>query len=647
MVTRFTFKSSLDIFQGFSRQSFFHLCSIFPIFLALQAVVNVFYTHHLFPAFIARVLLCDVSPFSPRDLSYPASLTDAVTKFLGTPFAPPEPFVGPVLSRLLQAVIFHLILRPSSECSPFGSLLSVYLCWIPAGLMRTLISFVFTRSLGWAYPSLFRHWAMYETSEGFGAGLVVWFYLRMFFGEGEASEANINTGTLKGAVYVLLHLHETSPFHETLIPMGLRFILISTIFEGKPWTYACALLSAGLLWLILVLIPSTKEQDRLPPQASRPPVTISSFFLRTFLPAFRLTVITLLMIYLFYFVQPFLSLGTSTSYTPIPPPSNDQTNLLEIVVLSYPRPGNLTVAEEIIATTMESFYPLLTFNHRDTRNEGDIVLSVFTHAPDHLAFEYVKSRTLDKSVLFYLDEDDHSPDEYDIGQYLHLAEAFRWVASDPKSESRRGRRRPEWIMIVEDDFPLCGKGVDVLKRTLWLLEMDRKQSSEYQTGTKAAFIGTGGSGLIFHRTLLSTLEHVLRTHAITFRDGKSPFPPSPDLRPPDVVMQDCLLGSDPLCARYTKPIRTLRPYTESPRTPRKYTKPPLTPSTPEAVKEDLNNILRQSDPDVMMFIPSSLVMDHIGGMVSTTVGKRGNTDKWRCGWRHAFHGKRDVGVLVV
>lgn len=90
----------------------------------------------------------------------------------------------------------------------------------------------------------------------------------------------------------------------------------------------------------------------------------------------------------------------------------------------------------------------------------------------------------------------------------------------------------------------------------------------------------------------------MRTHA----EIVTKIPPDVVRRPPDVVLQDCLLGKDPLC-----------------------------PRRPDGVN---------------LVITSRLVIDHIGGMASTTKDKPGNTDKWRCGWRHAFHGKPEVEVVV-
>jgi hypothetical protein len=53
------------------------------------------------------------------------------------------------------------------------------------------------------------------------------------------------------------------------------------------------------------------------------------------------------------------------------------------------------------------------------------------------------------------------------------------------------------------------------------------------------------------------------------------------------------------------------------------------------------------DEETGMIISSRLVLDHIGGMATTTEGKRLNSDRWRCGWRHPFHGFDGVEVVVV
>jgi hypothetical protein len=48
-----------------------------------------------------------------------------------------------------------------------------------------------------------------------------------------------------------------------------------------------------------------------------------------------------------------------------------------------------------------------------------------------------------------------------------------------------------------------------------------------------------------------------------------------------------------------------------------------------------------------LLITSRLVMDHIGGAASTALGRVYDEGKWRCGWRHPFHGREEVDVVVV
>ncbi|OAX37934.1 hypothetical protein K503DRAFT_792726 [Rhizopogon vinicolor AM-OR11-026] len=146
-------------------------------------------------------------------------------------------------------------------------------------------------------------------------------------------------------------------------------------------------------------------------------------------------------------------------------------------------------------------------------------------------------------------------------------------------------------MLVEDDFPLCGK---------WGWRGILGVMSELGRGGKyGGFIGTGGSGLIIHHSLLPILMHTLRIHALKH----SPIPPSVRRRPADIIIQDCLLGTDVLC-------------------PRDAERPTLV-------------------------ITSRLIMDHIGGGASTAIGRMYHAEKWRCGWRHPFHGLMQADVVPV
>lgn len=128
------------------------------------------------------------------------------------------------------------------------------------------------------------------------------------------------------------------------------------------------------------------------------------------------------------------------------------------------------------------------------------------------------------------------------------------------------------------------------------------------------------SGLIVHRSLLPLLSFILRAHAAI----DSPLPGHMRRRPADLIIQDCLLGLDPLCPQ---------PFSHH-----KYH---------SLTGEEAADQLMDESGGGSLIITSRLVMDHIGGAASTTKGTVYEPGKWRCGWRHPFHGREEVDVVVV
>ncbi|KZP04625.1 hypothetical protein FIBSPDRAFT_767073, partial [Athelia psychrophila] len=134
------------------------------------------------------------------------------------------------------------------------------------------------------------------------------------------------------------------------------------------------------------------------------------------------------------------------------------------------------------------------------------------------------------------------------------------------------------------------------------------------------------SGLIIHRTLLPILSFILRAHA----SADSSLPAQLEPRPADLIIQDCLLGIDPLCP--------------SPRHPSSLNSIPrlFDGYTPQSHKPAF-----QGQGGGPLVITSKLIMDHIGSSDSTMPGRSYEEGKWRCGWRHPFHGREEVDVIVV
>ncbi|KAJ7767643.1 hypothetical protein B0H16DRAFT_334518 [Mycena metata] len=426
-----------------------------------------------------------------------------------------------------------------------------YALWVTLASVRVLVGYLLTRSVGWAYPQFFSHSALYETSSGLGPPLLALLVLTGMRSWPELSG-------------------RWSEVVEPLVLGGICALL--TALDAAPWTYSTAM----LLVLPIALIGRFISPSQLLPA----PTTEQK-------PGPR-NVWACVLACLAVIIIP--RLGPPPLYTGVFPSNSGP--LLHILVVSYPRPHD-NPESPILNTTLMSFLPL-------TASPG-IAISVFTHAAAgaHPSFEWAKARF--PAVEFYADADHHP--EASWGQHLHVAEALRWASST---------RQAEWVMLLEDDFPLCGPQARVdLARVMQELEGGRRLDYLERRG---GFVGTGGSGLIFHRSLLPIVSTILKLHAST----DSALPADVIRRPADLIMQDCLLGIDPLCPRRAEVMNMhAAPH-----------------SAPVAPGENL-------------VITSRLIIDHIGAVSSTTPGRQYGQDQWRCGWRHPFHGRDEVVVVVV
>lgn len=346
--------------------------------------------------------------FSPRALIYS---NDTLPIFL-SPLAPPTTLLE-IPSRLIQSVLLYRHVPPLFPLCAFSILLN---------LVRALVGFILTRSVGWAYPELFSHWALYESTAGFGHLIVAYTIVR----EGGAEN--------------------WVPFLAATLPW----------LEQKPWTYGIAICLAFVGRLVVKLRsryftspaydpPSAIEEAKLLPGPHTDP------------PAqHRTTGAVFPIILALLNVVPFALIGEPRD--PFPPTS------LDILMLSFPRPVDLDTSVEMINTTISSFIPYLN---------ADVSFSAFTHSANHEALVRVLEDYPDSDLR--IDDDTH-PDDVD-GHYLHLAEAFRW----------QNERPAEWVMLIEDDFPLCAEQWPIIGTVIYKLETERQRGE-----TNAGFIGTGG-----------------------------------------------------------------------------------------------------------------------------------------------------------
>ncbi|ORX40792.1 hypothetical protein BD324DRAFT_612126 [Kockovaella imperatae] len=471
--------------------------------------------------------------YTPRGTLYSGQWV----QILLAPWALPQSAAS-LLSRILQLAV-------QLTLAPVHSLAHQYIFWIGLALIRTGLGFVLTRSVGWAYPALFSHWALYESSSGWGPSLM--------------------------AV-----LSVTPDVPPALLPVSMA---ASCWLENRPWTYGTALM-LSLFLRAFNLVRSSRSMGKDKPLSTEDKLPTSTTPVSP--PPSRVSLKSLLLCILP--LVPYTLITPSRSPWPA-------TATLDILILSYPRPVDIELDAKIISTTIDSYLP-----HNPS-------ISIFTHATSHPAFDQLKDEY--PNLSFYKDTDDHHEDVQ--GQALHLAEGFSWWLKDRGADT-------DWVMLIEDDFPLCPGRWSVVETVMNRLESDRLNGD-----IRSGFIGTGGSGLIIHKSYLPILIHLLRLHSAK----NSILPSDVHRRAPDQIVQDCLLGRpSSLCERKPRDRRSILPFSLF---------------SERGVPQDNGN----------MIISSRLVLDHIGGMATTQHAKAFNSDKWRCGWRHPFEGDEQVEVVLV
>jgi len=408
---------------------------------------TIFAFSNLLPLFLPFASpLFRLPEFAPPQVIYSRDLVS----LLLAPWTSPSS-MHRVLSRLLQsALLFRL---------PRDSILPCYLLWIATGLSRTLVGFLLSRSVGWAYPRLFNHWALYESSGGCGPPLVT--YLIIF---GARPDLSVLLTHLRGYRWEVT---------ESLVLLVVCMLLAG--LDHAPWTYGMAI---GLAILALTLRAVFAAYH--PPETTFSHLSPDSYqgSLRKRLRAdIQVTLLLLVFIPLPSILSAFL---TSPPTVEMPSPSNDDAPFLEIILLSYPRRDDAPSSPDhhsILSQTIASYLPYVS---------SSTALSVFTHArpSTHPSFTDAQQRFKDAPVTFYADQDTH-PDAHE-GQYLHLAEAFRWIVE-------KGAMSPEWVMLVEDDFPICGEwGWQGVLRVMEALERGHNNPSPETTKVWGGFVGTGG-----------------------------------------------------------------------------------------------------------------------------------------------------------
>ena len=245
---------------------------------------------------------------------------------------------------------------------------------------------------------------------------------------------------------------------------------------------------------------------------------------------------------------------------PVDPGRDAMFNRFEVVVFTSSREGTHAVFDDA-----ERLFQRVHFTRRTDHVDTDPVLAL------HQQVQNGHNQTPYMAKLIKIRK-----------QRLDFAAGLEYALN--KSHPDPG---PGFVMIAEDDMPLCPEAWPTL-HALLAHSFDPTQSTQSRQAC-GIFIGTGGSGLIFHHQIAHQAIRVLR----------SPLFPN---RPADILLQQCLRGHLPECSTCSHPRRKL-------------------------------------------LVPARLMMRHIGFAVSSFGDRTYGSDAFQCGWRHPFNGLEGVGVL--
>ncbi|KAF9108179.1 hypothetical protein BGX29_002703 [Mortierella sp. GBA35] len=243
--------------------------------------------------------------------------------------------------------------------------------------------------------------------------------------------------------------------------------------------------------------------------------------------------------------------------------------LLTLVLMTAPRKRGATYIKETLSSYLANF-PDEEVDSLYSR----IQIVVYTHFTDFPGYDDAKAYfdTIPKARKHVKWVRENGSEK---NQRKHLVSAIRKVGTLDDSV---------YMGIMEDDFPFCEGGWQEMLNTIY------RANQEVQDHC-GVFVGTGGSGLIFKRSVALMASFILESDVQTVAMG---LPASP----PDISLQDCLMGKHEFCSSCAGSLVTSR----------------------------------------------TLLQRHLG-YNSSTSGDGYDKNEFQCGWRQPFNGMPDVHTL--
>ncbi|KAF8945372.1 hypothetical protein BGZ47_002788 [Haplosporangium gracile] len=245
--------------------------------------------------------------------------------------------------------------------------------------------------------------------------------------------------------------------------------------------------------------------------------------------------------------------------------------LLTLVMMTAPRRDGMAFIKQTLSSYLDAFpdvdqpaHPLYS----------RIQVVVYTHVTDHPRFDeartFFETNPKARKHIKWIREDGAEK-----SQRKHLISAIRKIGTSEDSV---------YLGIMEDDFPFCEGGFQTMLNTIY--EADRQVKDHC-----GVFITTGGSGLIFKKSVALVVSFVLEQDELAKQRGMA-------VPAPDQALQNCMLGQHDYCSSCAG----------------------------------------------TMVISKTLLQRHLGHNASTSGGVY-SPEAYQCGWRHPFHGDPNIHVL--
>lgn len=247
----------------------------------------------------------------------------------------------------------------------------------------------------------------------------------------------------------------------------------------------------------------------------------------------------------------------------------DTPFLLTLILMTAPRKRGTTYIKETLSSYLNNF-PDEEVDPLYSR----IQIVVYTHFTDFPGYDEAKLY-FDKIPKARKHVQWVREDGFEKNHRHHLVSAIRKIGTQEDSV---------YLGLMEDDFPFCEDGWQTMLNTLY--EANRKVQDHC-----GLFVGTGGSGLIFKRSVALTASFILEEDALIHSQGMA-------APPPDISLQDCLMGEHEYCSSCAGTLVTSR----------------------------------------------TLLQRHLG-YNSSTSGDGYDKNQFQCGWRQPFNGLPNVHTL--